>query len=188
MFSPSQSDIRSLFKVLRENEYEKQAATNLLDNRLTIKLQNCDSADDISALTGVPYVSRPTPSPDEDVGLPLSSCKSHFRRNQYIPAAIKSVSTSYDALVDLFESIEDALIFYTEFPPTTAMTEIIVKILVELLATLGLCDPACQARAIGFVLLFVDAPLGENETDAVLQETPEVVYILVKDMKVVMDA
>jgi len=55
--------------------------------------------------------------------------------------AIKDVSASYDALVDLFESTENflrRLDIYTKIPPTTAMNEIIVKILVELLSTLAL--------------------------------------------------
>ena len=48
---------------------------------------------------------------------------------------------SYDALVDLFESFESflrRLDIYTTIQSTTAMTEIIVKILVELLSTLSL--------------------------------------------------
>lgn len=55
--------------------------------------------------------------------------------------AIKDVSASYDALVDLFESIENflrRLNIYVKITPTTAMTNIIVKILVELLSTLAL--------------------------------------------------
>ena len=55
--------------------------------------------------------------------------------------AIKDVSDSYDALIDLFESTENflrRLNIYSKIPPTTAMTEIIVKILVELLSTLAL--------------------------------------------------
>jgi hypothetical protein len=55
--------------------------------------------------------------------------------------AVKGVIDSYDALVDLLESIEhflNRLDIYTKIPPTAAMTEIVVKILVELLATLAL--------------------------------------------------
>ena len=55
--------------------------------------------------------------------------------------AIKDVSASYDALVDLFESTENflrRLDIYVKIPSTTAMTEIIVKILIELLSTLAL--------------------------------------------------
>ena len=48
---------------------------------------------------------------------------------------------SYDALVDLLEAIEHflkRLDIYTEIPSTPDMDEIVVKIMVELLSTLGL--------------------------------------------------
>ena len=48
---------------------------------------------------------------------------------------------SYDALIDLLDSIEhflNRLDIYTKIPPTVAMTEIVVKILVELLSILAL--------------------------------------------------
>lgn len=45
----SESNLRSLFETALK-EYEKQAGTNLLDNRLIIQLQSCDSADAISAV------------------------------------------------------------------------------------------------------------------------------------------
>jgi hypothetical protein len=52
--------------------------------------------------------------------------------------AVKDVSTSYDALVDLLESIEhfmNRLDIYTRVPSTGPMVEIIMKIMVELLST-----------------------------------------------------
>jgi hypothetical protein len=55
--------------------------------------------------------------------------------------AVKDVSASYDALVDLLESIEhflSRLDIYTKISPTAAMAGIIVKIMVELLSTLSL--------------------------------------------------
>ena len=55
--------------------------------------------------------------------------------------AIKDVGSSYDALVELFELIENflrRLDIYTKVQSTKAMTEVVVKILVELLATLAL--------------------------------------------------
>ena len=58
-----------------------------------------------------------------------------------VSQAFKGVSTDFDALVDLLESIEHflkRLDIYTKVPPTPAMTEIVVKILVELLSTLAL--------------------------------------------------
>ncbi len=55
--------------------------------------------------------------------------------------AVKGVIDDYNRLVDLFESIEqflNRLEIYTKVPHTVAMTEIIVKILVELLSILAL--------------------------------------------------
>ena len=54
--------------------------------------------------------------------------------------AANGVVDSYDALVDLLEAIEHFLKridIYTEIPLTPAMDELVVKILVELLSTLG---------------------------------------------------
>lgn len=74
--------------------------------------------------------------------------------------AIKDVSASYDALVDLFESIENflrRLNIYVKIIPTTAMTDIIVKILVELLSTLALATRQVkQGRLSGsFAALYI---------------------------------
>ena len=55
--------------------------------------------------------------------------------------AVKDVSTSYDALVDFLESIEhfmNRLDVYTRVPSTGAMTEMIAKIMVEIISTLAL--------------------------------------------------
>ena len=58
----------------------------------------------------------------------------HF--NIDVCQAAKDVGASEEALVDLFERIENffkRLESYTEVPPTNAMTDIIVKIMVEVL-------------------------------------------------------
>ena len=55
--------------------------------------------------------------------------------------AVKDVSTNYDPLVELLESIEhfiSRLNIFTTVPTTGPMAEIIVKIMVELLSTLAL--------------------------------------------------
>ena len=55
--------------------------------------------------------------------------------------AIKDLDKSYDTLVDLFESFGSFLSrldIYTKIPSTTAITQIIVKILAELLSTISL--------------------------------------------------
>ena len=55
--------------------------------------------------------------------------------------AFKGISADFDALEDMFECIElflNRLDIYTRVPPTSAMTEVVVKIMVELLSTLAL--------------------------------------------------
>ena len=55
--------------------------------------------------------------------------------------AVKGVLDDYDTLTNLLESVEhflNRLDIYTKIPPTVGMTEVIVKILVELLSILGL--------------------------------------------------
>jgi len=124
------------------------------------------------------------------------------------------VVNSYDALVDLLEAIErffKRLDIYTEIPPTPAMDELVVKIMVELLSTLALATKALkQGRSSESVFEptyhitqrnaeeFVQGIFGEDKhTEAVLQrldrltidearttaaEILKVVYGLVQDM------
>ena len=79
------------------------------------------------------------------MGILLAVCITSFLQNFSHDLckhqATKDVSASYDALVELFELIENflrRLDIYTKVQSTTVMTEIVVKILVELLATLAL--------------------------------------------------
>ena len=55
--------------------------------------------------------------------------------------AARDVSAAQDALIDIFERIENffkRLEMYTEVRPSAAMTDIIVKIMVEVLNILGI--------------------------------------------------
>ena len=137
--------------------------------------------------------------------------------------SIKDVSANYDALVDLLESIEqflNRLDIYIKFPSmvtTTAMGEIIVKIMVELLSTIALVtkqikenrsreslldylsfDDLTERIAVKLIKKF----WGEKEVEAVLHrldrlsqdearmataQTLEVVYGLVQNMRMVID-
>jgi hypothetical protein len=78
--------------------------------------------------------------------------------------AIKDVSASYDALVDLLESIEHflgRLDVYTQMSLPAVIAEIIVKIMVELLSTLALVtNQINQGRPSKFDL--ADKPLDLN--------------------------
>ena len=68
----------------------------------------------------------------------------------------KGVVDSHDALVDLLEAIEHflkPLDIYTEIPPTPAVDELVVKIMVELLSTLALVtNELKQGRPSEYVL------------------------------------
>ena len=64
----------------------------------------------------------------------------HLRGIQTYQAA-KGVPDDYDTLADLLESVEqflNRLDIYTKTPPTVSSTEIVIKILVELLSILAL--------------------------------------------------
>ena len=67
------------------------------------------------------------------------------------------MSASYDALVDLFASFDNFLTrlnIYTGVPPTPALTNVLVKIIVELLSTLALATKQVkQGRLSEFVLV-----------------------------------
>lgn len=131
----------------------------------------------------------------------------------------KGVIDDYDALGELLESIEhflNRLDIYTKVPPTVALTEIIVKILVELLSTLALTTRQIKQgktskSVFGEVLYYLTQCIeerfakkffGDNDIEAVLKrldrltqdearntaaQTLEVVYGLVQNMTVVMD-
>ena len=76
--------------------------------------------------------------------------------------AFNGVTADFDALVDLLESTElflKRLDIYTKVPPTPAMTEIVVKILVELLSTLALVTKQIgQGRPSEFFFVYVLPP------------------------------
>lgn len=61
--------------------------------------------------------------------------------NVYIFQAARDFRASRDTIVDIFERIENffgRLAIYTEVPSTPEMTDMMVKIMVEVLAILGI--------------------------------------------------
>ena len=125
---------------------------------------------------------------------------------------------SYDALVDLFASFENflsRLSIYAEIPPTPALTNVLVRIIVELISTLALATKQVkQGRFSEFVLglfrlltkwnseKFMRKLRGEKEIEATIQrldrltldeglatgaQTLEVVYNLVQHKRAIMD-
>lgn len=69
--------------------------------------------------------------------------------------AAKDVSASRDKLIDLFDSIEHyfrRLEIYTGFLPTTAMTDIVIEIMVEVLTILAIATKeAKRGRLSGLI-------------------------------------
>ena len=61
----------------------------------------------------------------------------------------KGIISNFDAFIDFLELIEqflNRLDIYTRIPPTPAMDEIVVKILVELISTLGVVMEELKQR------------------------------------------
>ena len=72
---------------------------------------------------------------------PLTSLFNQFPCDICVSQAAGGVSSSYDALLDLFESLGNflkRLEVYTTIPPTLMMMDLIIKIMVELLSVLAL--------------------------------------------------
>jgi hypothetical protein len=71
--------------------------------------------------------------------------------------AADGVSSSYDALLDLFEclgSFLKRLDVYINIPPTPIMTDIIIKIMLELLSVLALATKQIkQGRFSKYVIM-----------------------------------
>ncbi|KAI9442830.1 hypothetical protein BJY52DRAFT_451091 [Lactarius psammicola] len=144
--------------------YEKQTKKDLLAHPLTAQLQSCNSPSDVLTVlkdqvhgfglfhsgdetqarwlistVNVLYAFSTTLG--EGVGLVFSPAKVIFAGFGVLLLAAKDVAGSQDTLVDLFERIENffkRLETYTEIPPTAAMTDVIVKIMVEVLTILAL--------------------------------------------------
>ena len=64
----------------------------------------------------------------------------------------KGIASSYDALINLLESIArflSRLAIYNQIPHTTALDEMIVKIMMEFLSTLALATKAVERGRSG---------------------------------------
>jgi fungal STAND N-terminal Goodbye domain len=109
----------------------------------------------------------------------------HFTDDVRVCQAASRVTSSYDALLDLFECIGNflkRLEIYTTIPPTPTMIDIVTRIMVELLSVLALATKQInQGRfskcAVTYTLpmaqcateKFAKKLLGESEIEAILQ-------------------
>ncbi|KAN0124433.1 hypothetical protein V8E52_002082 [Russula decolorans] len=79
--------------------------------------------------------------------VPFPPTKALFVGIDVLLSAASGVTSSYDALLDLFECLGNFLMrleVYTTIPPTPMMMDLIIKILVELLLVLGLATKQIQ--------------------------------------------
>jgi len=103
----------------------------------------------------------------EGIDLPFPPAMAVFSAFAILLAAVKDVSASHDALLDVFESIErflSSLDIYTKIPLNGVMTDIVMKIMVEVLTSLALATK--QVRQ-GRLKKFVRNILRENEIGSV---------------------
>ncbi|KAH8989780.1 hypothetical protein EDB86DRAFT_3245115, partial [Lactarius hatsudake] len=101
--------------------------------------------------------------------VPFEPAKAVFAGVDILIAAASGVSSSYDALVDLFECLANflkRLRIYTDLPLTPEMTEISVKIMGELLSVLALATKQIKQ---GRFKKFAKKLLGESEIEAILR-------------------
>ncbi|KAF8465153.1 hypothetical protein DFH94DRAFT_360795 [Russula ochroleuca] len=222
----STSSLQDLFNAALQ-DYENQTGTKLVDDPLANKLKKCDSVDSVTAIlqeqaqifhkfrgddgklmkslkssVGVLYTLSSTGVLSGSVGLVFPPASAVFAGIAVLLTAVKDISSSYDALVDLFASFENflsRLSIYAGVPPTPVLTNVLVKIIVELLSTLALATKQVKQ---GRIKKFMKKLQGENDIEATLQrldrltldearataaQTLEVVYGLVQQRKAVMD-
>ncbi|KAH8986072.1 hypothetical protein EDB86DRAFT_3246200 [Lactarius hatsudake] len=187
----SSSNFRAIF-VAALKAYEKKTKTDLLTHPLATQLQSCDSSSDVLAVLrdrvnefdqsrsrderlsswlnptiNVLYAFSATLG--EGVGLIFSPAKVVSAGVGVLLLAAKDVDASQEALADLFERIENffkRLESYTEVPPTDAMTDIIVKIMVEVLNIFAIATKEMkQGRAKKFLKKLV----GMNDIEDALK-------------------
>ncbi|KAH8990433.1 hypothetical protein EDB86DRAFT_2831193 [Lactarius hatsudake] len=141
-------------------DYTKQVGIDLVTHSLADGLRSCGSPDDVlklledkanefkdfrdgnrkllNWLRPVVYVVH---SLSAVLGASITLAKAIFAGVDVLIATASSVSSSYDALVELFECLGNflkRLQIYTDLPLTHPMREISVKIMVELLSVLAL--------------------------------------------------
>ncbi|KAH8986227.1 hypothetical protein EDB86DRAFT_2252988 [Lactarius hatsudake] len=147
------------------DKYVDQTGINLKENPFAAKINACDSPDAILLLLQenlkvfkdyrdqnrkfidclgpvVQFVHSFSGILGEAAGLiPFQPAKLVFVGIDVLFAAVDGVSASYDALLELFECIGNflkRLHVYTEIPLDPLMTDIVAKIMVELISILAL--------------------------------------------------
>ena len=80
-------------------------------------------------------------------------------RDTEVHQTVKDVSAAQEALIDIFERLENflkRLEMYTDVRPSAAMTDIIVKIMVEVLYILGIATKEIKQGRTSELSIFLD--------------------------------
>ncbi|KAI9434714.1 hypothetical protein H4582DRAFT_1855816 [Lactarius indigo] len=187
----SSSNFDAIFKTAFK-AYKKQTGHDITSHPLAAWLKTCDTPDAILAVlkaqveefeqsrrdderltkwlnptVNVLYAFSATLG--EGVGL-VSVGRMLYPCDSPIIQASKDVSASHDILIDIFERIENffkRLEAYTEVPQTAAMTDVIVKIMVEVLSIFAIATKEIrQGRAKKFFKKLV----GRRDIEDALQK------------------
>ncbi|KAH9169267.1 hypothetical protein EDB89DRAFT_2198624 [Lactarius sanguifluus] len=171
--SASSSNFESIFRTAVQ-AYKKRTGRDITSHPLASWLKTCDSPDAILAVlqaqvqefdqsrrdderltkwlnptVNVLYAFSATLG--EGVGLVFSPAKVIFAGIGVLLLASRDVAASHDVLVDIFERVENffkRLEAYTGVPQTVAMTDVIIKIMVEVLSIFAIATKEIkQGRA-----------------------------------------
>ncbi|KAN0128658.1 hypothetical protein V8E53_013577 [Lactarius tabidus] len=189
--STSSPNFQSIFYAALK-AYERKTKKDLLAHPLATQLQACNSPSDfLAVLQDKVNELDQSRSADErlsqwlnptinvlysfsatigaGVGLVFSPASVIFSGIGVLLLAAKDVESSQDALIDLFERIENffkRLESYTSVPPTDAMTDIIVKIMVEVLNIFAI---ATKEMRRGRATKFLKKLIGKKEMEEALK-------------------
>ncbi|KAI9452571.1 hypothetical protein BJY52DRAFT_907300 [Lactarius psammicola] len=224
---PTTSNVHELVEIALK-EYEERTGINLLEHSLAIELKSCDSAKSVIEVLQVQHQRSRGHSGNlmmwvepvvhllhtlstsgalgEGANMSLPPAIAIFTGIGVLLDATKHVSAGNDALVDLFESMENLLRpldICTKIPPTTATTAILIEISIELLSIIALgtqqVDQGLLAKhdtvKLGSNLFGIKGEVVRQRLDRLNQEvarttavlTLETVYGLLKNIKVDMN-
>ncbi|KAH9055869.1 hypothetical protein EDB83DRAFT_1091321 [Lactarius deliciosus] len=172
--------------------YNKQTKKDIISHPLAVQLQSCDSPSAILAVlraqvqafdqsqiahekltkwldptVNVLYAFSATLS--EGVGLTFPPAKAIFAGIGVLLRAVKDVRASQNALVDPFDRMEYffmRLEKYIDIRPTAAMTDIIVKIMVEVISILGIVTKEIRQ---GRTMRYLKKLIGRKDVEDALQ-------------------
>ncbi|KAH9037500.1 hypothetical protein EDB85DRAFT_608746 [Lactarius pseudohatsudake] len=187
----SSTDFGTIFGAALE-AYKKQTKKDVTSHPLATQLQSCDSPSAILAIlraqvqafdqsqsadekltkwldptVNVLYAFSATLG--EGVGLAFPPAKTIFTGIGVLLQAVKDVRASQNALVDLFGRMEyffKRLERYIDVRPTAAMTDIIVKIMVELISILGMVTKEIRQ---GRTMRYLKKLVGRKDVEDALQ-------------------